>query len=69
MIGIHEFTHEITDRVWKLYPPQSWVFRCMTASNDRLDLEDSHTPENPRLRRIKLPHTISDFMRELMYSD
>ena len=43
--------------------------RGMTAANDRLDLEDSHTPENPRLRRIKLPHTISDFIRELMYSD
>ena len=43
--------------------------RGMTASNDRLDLEDSHTPEEPRLRRIKLPHTISDVMRELMYSD
>jgi ectoine hydroxylase-related dioxygenase (phytanoyl-CoA dioxygenase family) len=41
----------------------------MTASNDRLDLEDSHTPQNPRLRRIKLPHTISDVVRELMYSD
>lgn len=43
--------------------------RTMTASNDRLDLEDTHTPEDPRLRRIKLPHTISDVMRELMYSD
>lgn len=43
--------------------------RGMTASNDRLDLEDSHTPENPRLRRIKLPHTISEPVRELMYSD
>jgi ectoine hydroxylase-related dioxygenase (phytanoyl-CoA dioxygenase family) len=43
--------------------------RGMTASNDRLDLEDSHSPEAPRLRRIKLPHTISDVMRELMYSD
>ena len=41
----------------------------MTASNDRLDLEDSHTADDPRLRRIKLPHTISDVMRELMYSD
>lgn len=41
----------------------------MTASNDRLDLEDSHTLENPRLRRIKLPHTISDPIRDLMYSD
>ena len=43
--------------------------RGMTASNDRLDLEDSHTPENPRLRRIKLPHTISDPVRELLFSD
>ena len=41
----------------------------MNASNERLDLEDSHTPEMPRLRRIKLPHTISDVVRELMYSD
>lgn len=43
--------------------------RTMTASNDRLDLEDSHTTQNPRLRRIKLPHTISDVARDLMYSD
>lgn len=43
--------------------------RSMTASNDRLDLEDSHTLEEPRLRRIKLPHTISDPVRDLMYSD
>ena len=43
--------------------------RGMTASNERLDLEDTHTPEGPRLRRIKLPHTISDPVRELMYSD
>ena len=45
------------------------IARTMTASDDRLDLEDSHTPEDPRLRRIKLPHTQSDVMRDLMYSD
>ncbi|MET1416019.1 phytanoyl-CoA dioxygenase family protein [Roseibium sp. HPY-6] len=43
--------------------------RGMTASNDRLDLEDSHSPDQPRLRRIKLPHKISDIMRKLMFSD
>ena len=43
--------------------------RTMAASNDRLDLEDSHTTDDPRLRRIKLPHLISDVMRDLMYSD
>ncbi|MEM9010989.1 MAG: phytanoyl-CoA dioxygenase family protein [Pseudomonadota bacterium] len=43
--------------------------RGLTASNDRLDLEDSHRPEAPRVRRIKLPHTISDVMRALMTSD
>lgn len=43
--------------------------RGMTGSNDRIDLEDSHTPDAPRLRRIKLPHTTSDIMRDLMYSD
>jgi hypothetical protein len=36
--------------------------RGLTVSNDRLDLEDSHSPEAPRIRRIKLPHTISDVM-------
>ena len=62
--------------------PADWIVRIreeiarfeaeaatLTASNDRLDLEDSHTAEEPRLRRIKLPHTISDVVRELMYSD
>ncbi|MDE2791696.1 MAG: phytanoyl-CoA dioxygenase family protein [Paracoccaceae bacterium] len=43
--------------------------RGLTASNDRLDLEDSHKPESPRVRRIKLPHTISDVVRTLMVSD
>jgi ectoine hydroxylase-related dioxygenase (phytanoyl-CoA dioxygenase family) len=43
--------------------------RGMTASNDRLDLEDSHRPDAPRLRRIKLPHRISEVIRELMRSD
>lgn len=43
--------------------------RGLTASNDRLDLEDTHSPETPRLRRIKLPHITSDVMRALMYSD
>ncbi|EBA03144.1 phytanoyl-CoA dioxygenase family protein [Rhodobacterales bacterium HTCC2150] len=43
--------------------------RGMTASNDRLDLEDTHKPDAPRLRRVKLPHTISDIMNELMTSD
>ncbi|EDZ43430.1 MAG TPA: phytanoyl-CoA dioxygenase family protein [Rhodobacteraceae bacterium] len=41
----------------------------LEQSNDRLDLEDSHTPEDPRLRRLKLPHTISDVVAELMTSD
>ncbi|CAN0570922.1 unnamed protein product, partial [Ectocarpus sp. 12 AP-2014] len=41
----------------------------ISTSNDRLDLEDSHTPQNPRLRRIKLPHLISDPIRALMFSD
>ncbi|WP_373502658.1 phytanoyl-CoA dioxygenase family protein [Aestuariivirga sp.] len=43
--------------------------RGMTASNQRLDLEDSHTPDRPRVRRIKLPHTISDVMNGLLRSD
>ncbi|MFK7871065.1 MAG: phytanoyl-CoA dioxygenase family protein [Roseobacter sp.] len=43
--------------------------KSMVVSNERLDLEDTHTPDTPRLRRVKLPHKISDVMRNLMYSD
>ncbi len=43
--------------------------RGLTASNDRLDLEDSHRPESPRIRRIKLPHAISEVIRALMVSN
>ncbi|MGF1622165.1 MAG: phytanoyl-CoA dioxygenase family protein [Rhodomicrobiaceae bacterium] len=43
--------------------------RGMTASNDRLDLEDDHQPDAPRVRRIKFPHLISDVMNGLMRSD
>lgn len=38
-------------------------------SNDRLDLENSHTRATPRLRRIKLPHMISTIFHELMLSN
>lgn len=41
----------------------------LDQSNDRIDLEDSHTRENPRMRRIKLPHTTSDIVARLMRSD
>lgn len=30
--------------------------RAVTAHNDIFDLEDTHTPAQPRLRRIKAPH-------------
>ncbi len=43
--------------------------RAIAESNDRLDLEDSHTPEEPRVRRIKLPHATSEVVRSLLYSD
>ncbi len=43
--------------------------RGMHASDDKLDLEDSHTPDDPRVRRVKLPHTQSDIVAELMRSD
>ena len=30
--------------------------RQLTAHTDQIDLEDSHTRDDPRIRRIKLPH-------------
>lgn len=41
----------------------------MTESDDRIDLEDSHRPDDPRIRRIKLPHTQSRLFNELLHSD
>ncbi|WP_421726047.1 phytanoyl-CoA dioxygenase family protein [Bauldia sp.] len=41
----------------------------LTAHTDQIDLEESHTPDNPRIRRIKLPHTLSPVFAELMKSD
>lgn len=43
--------------------------RGMTESNDRLDLEDSHSPDDPRVRRIKMPHAISEVMGDLLRSE
>ncbi|MDA9008819.1 phytanoyl-CoA dioxygenase family protein [Alphaproteobacteria bacterium] len=41
----------------------------MTQSNDRIDLENNHSPDHPRVRRIKLPHKTSDIVNQMMYSD
>ena len=43
--------------------------RDMSASNERLELEEGHTSEQPLVRRIRLPHTMSDVVQKLMYSD
>lgn len=43
--------------------------RGLAASNDRLDLEDSHSPDDPRIRRIKRPDRLSDPIARLMRSD
>ena len=41
----------------------------MTASDDKIDLEDSHKPDDPRIRRVKLPHTQSQVIDDLMRSE
>ncbi len=41
----------------------------MNTSDDRLDLEDSHSPDTPRIRRVKRPDQQSDVFRDLMTSD
>ena len=40
--------------------------RGMTASDEKIDLEDSHTPDDPRVRRVKRPDTQSETFAELM---
>ena len=60
-----EILQNIRDEIAK-YQEQA---RGLTESSDQIDLEDSHTTEDPRVRRIKLPHTHNKVMRDLMYSD
>lgn len=45
------------------------IARGMTTSDARIDLEDSHRPEAPRIRRVKLPHTLSPPVDRLLRSD
>jgi len=41
---------------------------AVTENNDIYDLEDTHTPEAPRVRRIKVPHTVMTAVDELVRS-
>ena len=43
--------------------------RGLTGHTEALDLEDSHTPEAPRIRRVKLPHKQGKVFDDLMRSD
>jgi len=45
------------------------IAKDMTESDERLDLEDSHTPQSPRIRRVKLPHIQSKTIDGLMRSN
>lgn len=41
----------------------------VTNSNERFDLDDGHTASNPRLTRIKLPHTLDQIYWETIRSE
>ncbi len=43
--------------------------KTLDESDDRIDLEDSHTRDAPRIRRIKRPDLQSEFFNSLMRSD
>ncbi|WP_299615649.1 phytanoyl-CoA dioxygenase family protein [Pelagibius sp.] len=43
--------------------------RSLTASDDRIDLEDSHRPDRPRVRRIKSPFQNSGVFEALARSE
>jgi len=42
---------------------------AISVSDDLIDVENSHTPDAPRIRRIKRPDLQSDFFNNLMRSD
>ena len=41
----------------------------LTESNAVYDLEDSHRPDSPRVRRIKLPHKVDPVFEDLLRSE
>lgn len=43
--------------------------KTISQSDDLIDIEDSHTPDEPRIRRIKRPDLQSPFFNQLMRSD
>ncbi len=43
--------------------------RGLAQSDDVYDLEDSHRPDEPRVRRIKLPHEVSPVFETLLHSE
>lgn len=43
--------------------------RSVTAHNHVYDLEPSHAPEAPRVRRIKEPHNVHPAFREIAFSE
>ena len=45
------------------------IAAAMTESDERIDLEESHSRENPRIRRIKLPRRQIPSCAELMRSE
>ena len=40
--------------------------KTVSENNDVYDLEDTHSPDNPRVRRIKHPHTVMPTVMDLM---
>jgi ectoine hydroxylase-related dioxygenase (phytanoyl-CoA dioxygenase family) len=55
LVRVNGETTRILERAWG-----------MTASDSVLDLEDSHKPDLPRVRRIKEPHNASPLFWELL---
>jgi len=43
--------------------------RGRQESDDTYDLEDSHRPEHPRVRRVKLPHKVSPIFDSLLRNE
>ncbi len=42
---------------------------AITESNEKYDLDEGHTPDTPRLTRIKLPHTLDPIYWQIIRSE
>ncbi|MFT5116153.1 MAG: ectoine hydroxylase [Parasphingorhabdus sp.] len=65
----HQVPDELLEQVLADIENLKSIAYSMEESDDRIDLEPTHSKNNPRIRRIKLPHQQMDSCRKLIHHE